>query len=262
MKAHFLLLFLLAFSSQYAIAQVQDSTQQLTIVPDAETKLVINDTTRVLETDSILLLEQSLNDDYPIPKKAAKLGLIIPGAGHIYNKKGWWWKLPIVYGGIAAGVYFFDDANQFYNFFDDVECYKIIENSRDLSQIAEASRCGVHLQLAPNSTEDMLIYEINRNALSNASKRRIESFDGYVEADRFSREAMRSRRNLYDKRRQAIGFGMIAGHLVLNGAWPFVDAHLRNFDLNDDLTLKFRPMMQNVPLTSATYAGLSAQLEF
>jgi hypothetical protein len=39
------------------------------------------------------------------PKKAAILSAIIPGAGQVYNRKNWWWKVPIIYGGGAALVY-------------------------------------------------------------------------------------------------------------------------------------------------------------
>lgn len=39
------------------------------------------------------------------PRKATILSLVIPGAGQVYNRKNWWWKVPIIYGGGAALVY-------------------------------------------------------------------------------------------------------------------------------------------------------------
>jgi hypothetical protein len=39
------------------------------------------------------------------PKTATLLSLAIPGAGQIYNKKNWWWKVPIIYGGGGALAY-------------------------------------------------------------------------------------------------------------------------------------------------------------
>ena len=39
----------------------------------------------------------------PEPIRALWLGLVIPGAGQIYNRK--YWKLPIVYGGFLGCVY-------------------------------------------------------------------------------------------------------------------------------------------------------------
>lgn len=44
--------------------------------------------------------------DYPNPKKAALLSLVIPGAGQIYNKR--WWKTPLVYGAITGMVLVID----------------------------------------------------------------------------------------------------------------------------------------------------------
>ena len=58
-------------------------------------------------------------EGYPNPKKAAILSLILPGTGQIYNKKGVWYKLPIVYGGLIAGVYFWDRNTREYKFLRD-----------------------------------------------------------------------------------------------------------------------------------------------
>ena len=38
------------------------------------------------------------------PSKAAFYSAILPGLGQAYNKK--YWKIPIVYGGLAIGYYF------------------------------------------------------------------------------------------------------------------------------------------------------------
>lgn len=40
----------------------------------------------------------------PNPKKAGLFSAILPGTGQIYNKQ--YWKLPLVYGGAGAVVYF------------------------------------------------------------------------------------------------------------------------------------------------------------
>ena len=32
------------------------------------------------------------------PKKATLLSLFVPGAGQIYNKKNFWWKVPVIWG--------------------------------------------------------------------------------------------------------------------------------------------------------------------
>ncbi|WP_321539015.1 DUF5683 domain-containing protein [Flavobacterium piscinae] len=44
------------------------------------------------------------------PAKAAFYSAVIPGLGQVYNKK--YWKVPIVYGGLAIGYYFYNDNNK------------------------------------------------------------------------------------------------------------------------------------------------------
>jgi hypothetical protein len=39
------------------------------------------------------------------PKTATYLSLALPGAGQVYNKKNWWWKVPVIYGAGAALTY-------------------------------------------------------------------------------------------------------------------------------------------------------------
>ena len=51
------------------------------------------------------------------PKKAAWMSAIVPGSGQIYNKK--YWKLPIVYVGMGAAIYFIIDNNNQYNLYRD-----------------------------------------------------------------------------------------------------------------------------------------------
>jgi hypothetical protein len=46
------------------------------------------------------------------PRKAILFAAVLPGLGQIYNKK--YWKLPLVYGGLAASVYAVDFYNDGY----------------------------------------------------------------------------------------------------------------------------------------------------
>lgn len=59
-------------------------------------------------TDSIMsVIEEEVLDKRahwkPDPIRAMWLGLVLPGAGQIYNRK--YWKLPIIYGGIIGCLY-------------------------------------------------------------------------------------------------------------------------------------------------------------
>lgn len=57
-------------------------------------------------------IKRYFNDNYPIPRRAAFLSFILPGAGQAYNKK--WWKMPIVYGALGTAIYFeIDNIKQY-----------------------------------------------------------------------------------------------------------------------------------------------------
>lgn len=47
------------------------------------------------------------------PRKALLFSAVLPGMGQIYNKK--YWKLPLVYGGIGAGIYVMNFYQQEYS---------------------------------------------------------------------------------------------------------------------------------------------------
>src|SRR5690606_41343685 len=84
------------------------------------------------------------------PSKAAFYSAILPGLGQIYNKR--YWKLPVVYGALGAGGYFYVDNNNNYNRyrtayksrlegFVNEECYEldnsgVVPGHRDVSEKA------------------------------------------------------------------------------------------------------------------------------
>ncbi|MFY8189041.1 MAG: DUF5683 domain-containing protein [Flavobacterium sp.] len=49
------------------------------------------------------------------PAKAAFYSAVLPGLGQAYNKK--YWKIPLVYGGLAIGYYFYNTNNKQYQSF-------------------------------------------------------------------------------------------------------------------------------------------------
>lgn len=65
--------------------------------------------------DSLVKIENPIN---PLsPAKAAFYSAVLPGLGQAYNKK--YWKIPIVYGGLATGIYFYTTNNKEYNRYRD-----------------------------------------------------------------------------------------------------------------------------------------------
>ena len=44
------------------------------------------------------------------PSKATFYSAVLPGLGQAYNKK--YWKIPIVYGALATGIYFYNQNDK------------------------------------------------------------------------------------------------------------------------------------------------------
>lgn len=77
-----------------------------------------SDTLSIGKMDSSLKIQETKsNSEYnPLaPSKAAFYSAVLPGLGQAYNKR--YWKIPIVYGGIVAGIYFYKQQDADYNRF-------------------------------------------------------------------------------------------------------------------------------------------------
>lgn len=119
-----------------------------------------------MEEGSIIEDEQvSVQNSGHSPKKATLYSAIVPGLGQIYNKK--YWKLPIVYGGLAASIYAiiwntqqyniyaeaFDTRvdggqDQFYNIYSIpnlISLQNFYRNNRDLSVIIALAVYGLQI---------------------------------------------------------------------------------------------------------------------
>jgi hypothetical protein len=85
------------------------------------------------EADYALIEADTLNlDSLAVehsPRKAAMYSTVLPGLGQIYNKK--YWKLPLVYGGLAGFGYAAIWNGQEYNYYFDL--YKYM-NENDLEE--------------------------------------------------------------------------------------------------------------------------------
>ncbi len=141
------------------------------------------------------------------PGKAALLAAILPGAGQIYNRR--WWKLPLVYGGLGAVVY----GEYFYQ-----------THYREFADAVNAvQKDATNLQNANGSS----------TLGSNAQK--IRSLDGLNTGVVF----YRGNRDLF-----LLYTGLVYGVQILDA---LVDAHLKDFDVSDDLSLHWEPTLLAVP---------------
>ncbi|OAB81474.1 hypothetical protein ULVI_01245 [Cochleicola gelatinilyticus] len=80
-----------------------------------------SDTIPVTKTETIVVTKDSISNLEPYdplaPSRAAFYSAVVPGLGQAYNKK--YWKIPLIYAGMASGVYFYLRNDKDYNLFRD-----------------------------------------------------------------------------------------------------------------------------------------------
>ncbi len=161
--------------------------------------LMANDS---IKFDSLKLKKPIFN---PNPLRATWLAMIFPGGGQIYNRK--YWKLPIVYGGLAGCAYALSWNNKMYK--DYAQAY------RDYS---------------------------DKNPNTNSFKTLIPSFANYSTTQLTT--ILKNRKDLYRRYRDLSIFSLI-GVYLLSIVDAYVDAELSNFDISPDLSMKVEPVIMN-----------------
>ena len=158
--------------------------------------------------------ETAKGDINPLsPAKAAFYSAILPGLGQAYNKR--YWKIPIVYGAMGAGVYFIIDNNKKYNQYRN-EYKKRLANGGTID------------------TSDPTYGNLTTESVIRGQK-------------------------FYQKNRD-LSVLITAGLYILNIVDANVDAHLLQFNVSDDLSLK--PDLQTNPYTFKQNVGLTLTYQF
>ncbi|WP_229741443.1 DUF5683 domain-containing protein [Planktosalinus lacus] len=77
------------------------------------------DTLTVVANDASLSVNQITKEPYdPLaPSRAAFYSAVIPGLGQVYNEK--YWKIPVIYAGIGASIYFYTTNREDYTRYRD-----------------------------------------------------------------------------------------------------------------------------------------------
>jgi hypothetical protein len=197
-KSNFLYIFLLLFAAPL-LAQTSD-----TLVVKKDEKIIV-------VKDSIIQKEEY----NPLaPAKAAFYSAVIPGLGQVYNKK--YWKIPIIYAGMAAGIYFYKQQDDEYDRFRNA--YK-----RRLAGYTDDEFYG-------NGSEPL----ISNDRLINAQKSAQTNKD--------------------------ISIIVTIAFYLLNVVDANVDAHLRQYEVSDDLSLQ--PNFNVNPINAQTQYGMSLTYRF
>lgn len=173
-------------------------------------KLVVNDTTgKITGKTAVKKVVPDTVAAKPKhdPRKAALRSAIIPGWGQIYNKK--YWKVPLVYAAIGIPTYLVIDNNRWYN--RTRYALNLIASATSGSQSWQDSLNNVHPQLRH------FVDEKNSSSLINY-------------------------RNEF---RRNMDYSILFGLLFwgLNVVDATVDAHLKDFDVGDDLSLRIQPAL-------------------
>ena len=154
------------------------------------------------------------------PSKAAFYSAILPGLGQAYNKK--YWKIPIVYGALATGIYFYLDNDSEYNRYRDA--YKN--------------------RLAGYTNDEFWGVDSNGDPL-NAPK---ISNDGLIRAQRTLR------------RNKEISLLVTIGLYALQIIDANVDAHLLQYNVDENLSI--RPHYKFNQLEADSQLGLTFNFQF
>jgi len=157
---------------------------------------------------------------WPPHKRAMALAVVCPGAGQIYNKK--FWKLPILYAGTGAIMYFW------------------ITNQTGFREFKSMY----------NDTYDKMKADPTYTPFYFSE--RTQSY--YTSINQLSTE-----RDTYRRYRDFAIAGAIALYAI-SIMDAYIDAHLKNFDLSPDLSLSIKPLFY--AYNNTNFTGISLGLKF
>lgn len=143
------------------------------------------------------------------PRKASVYSAILPGMGQAYNKK--YWKIPIIYAGFGALGYFIGWNNK--NFNVAKKAYS------DLTDTIPGTDSYLKLK-------QIIYYDLNKPSDVATLKQGLTSSQDYF------------------RRNRDLLIIVTAAFYGLNIIDASVDAHFFNFDISDDLTFHWEPVIR------------------
>jgi len=179
--------------------------QEERIVPVRDSIVVDSASLRTISDDLLrgIKAHRDLKDFKPDPIRAMWLGLVLPGAGQLYNRK--YWKLPIVYGGFLGCV------------------YALTWNGQMLSDYSQAFLDITDSDPNTKSYEKMLPPNYS-----------IEGKEARFQA------IFKSKKDTFRRFRDLSIFAF-GGVYLLSVIDAYVDAELSTFDISHDLSLEIQP---------------------
>jgi hypothetical protein len=199
-----------AFSQQLDTVETRDLLQRDTIPARSRDTVKLGDrrdtTNAVIITgDTVITAVKKDSVRKHSPRKAAIRSAILPGLGQIYNRK--YWKLPLVYAAVGIPAYLIYYNKQWY----DRARYALSVASDQ--PVDSATLATVHPEL---------------RALTDAG-------------------SVSSLRNYRDEFRKNMDYSILITILAwgLNIIDATVDAHLKDFDVSDEISMKVKPVIMS-----------------
>ncbi|MEX0315039.1 MAG: DUF5683 domain-containing protein [Allomuricauda sp.] len=156
------------------------------------------------------------------PSKAAFYSAILPGLGQIYNKR--YWKAPLVWGAIGTGIYVYSTNNTQYN-----RARNAFKRRR--AGFTDDEFYDLNNDNAPGSPPD-----ISDEALQDAQEGR--------------------------QRDRDLSLLITIALYTLNIIDANVDAHLKQYNVDDQLAIDFKPYLDLNPLTNRPNYGMALVVKF
>lgn len=164
------------------------------------------------------------------PTKAGLLA-IVPGGGQIYNRK--YWKLPIVYGLVGGLGYWVYYEQKYYGYFKYANSLAVIPAT------AIAPAVSVSQQIAGSSYR--IPDDATRTTIANGAANYSTFIPNYL---------------IFYRRLRDLSILLSAAGYSLTVLDAVVDAHLSEFDVSDDLSLRWQPAAVPVPGQAAFVPGV------
>lgn len=157
------------------------------------------------------------------PSKAAFYSAVLPGLGQVYNKR--YWKIPLVWGAIGTGTYAYLYNDDLYDRFRDA---------------FKRRRAGF--------TDDEF-WDLNTT-------------DGVIPTSpNLSNEALQDAQERYQRDRD-LALLITIGLYALNIIDANVDAHLKQYNVNEELSFRMQPYLEANPITRDPHYGMAFHISF
>lgn len=190
-------------------------------------------------SDTLKVMEEIIRKPHS-PHKATIMAMVLPGSGQIYN--GQWWKVPILYGGIAADIYGITWNQKRFREYRDA----YVEWVQYLDALAK----NPDTPYPENPAWDKIpkAFDVQTQILPSSGQRE------------WFKNTLNNRKTGF-KRNRDLCYIVMAAIYAINIIDATVYAHFYDFEIDDDLSFHIQPTSSYSPI-SGGMIGLTLTLNF